>query len=173
MTPHPIQALHRARRAWAPVTRALDMLQPLAALAARAYVAQAFFLAGLTKLRDWETTVFLFTEEYRVPLLSPPLAAVAGTAGEIVLPVLLVLGLAGRFAALGLSVVNAVAVISLAEIAPAALQLHITWGVLLAALAIHGTGRWSLDALGRPAPPMSDARSPVNGRAAAGETPMH
>ena len=58
---------------------------------------------------------------------------------------LLLLGLAGRFAALGLSVVNVVAVISLAEIAPAALQQHITWGVLLAALALHGVGRWSLD----------------------------
>ena len=109
------------------------------------YLAQAFFLAGLTKLRDWETTILLFTEEYRVPLLSPQLAAISGTAGELVLPVLLLLGLAGRFAALGLSVVNVVAVISLAEIAPAALQQHITWGVLLAALAIYGLGKWSLD----------------------------
>lgn len=127
------------------VTQALDLAQPAAALAARVYLAQAFFLAGLTKLRDWETTILLFTEEYRVPLLSPQLAAISGTAGELVLPVLLLLGLAGRFAALGLSVVNVVAVISLAEIAPAALQQHITWGVLLAALAIYGLGKWSLD----------------------------
>jgi putative oxidoreductase len=70
-----------------------------------------------------------------------------GTAGELVLPVLLVLGLGGRFAALGLSVVNVVAVISLSEIAPAALQQHITWGVLLAALAIYGGGKWSIDHL--------------------------
>ena len=42
---------------------------------------------------------------------------------------------------------NAVAVVSLAEIAPAALQQHITWGVLLAALAIYGVGRWSVDCL--------------------------
>jgi putative oxidoreductase len=70
-----------------------------------------------------------------------------GTAGELVLPVLLLLGLAGRFAALGLSVVNVVAVLSLSEIAPAALQQHITWGVLLAALVIYGVGRWSVDCL--------------------------
>lgn len=89
----------------------------------------------------------LFTEEYRVPLLSPQVAAVMGTAGELVMPVLLVLGLAGRFAALGLSVVNVVAVLSLSEIAPAALQQHITWGVLLAALVIYGVGRWSVDCL--------------------------
>jgi len=137
--------LQRGLALWQRVTQALDLAQPAAAMAARVYLAQAFFLAGLTKLRDWETTILLFTEEYRVPLLSPQLAAISGTAGELVLPVLLLLGLAGRFAALGLSVVNVVAVISLAEIAPAALQQHITWGVLLAALAIYGLGKWSLD----------------------------
>lgn len=123
----------------------LDRLQVPAALLARVYVAQVFWLSGLTKLRDWGTTVALFTDEYKVPLLSPELAAVMGTTGELLLPVLLVLGLAGRFAALGLFVVNAVAVISLAEVAPAAFQQHILWGVLLAALAIYGCGKWALD----------------------------
>ena len=126
-------------------TAALNALQPLAALAARVYVAQVFFLSGLTKLRDWGTTVALFTDEYKVPLLSPPVAAFMGTAGELVLPVLLVLGLGGRFAALGLFVVNAVAVIALADIPPAALQQHILWGALLAGLAVYGPGDWSLD----------------------------
>lgn len=130
---------------WRSLSAALDGARPLAALCARAYLAQVFFLSGLTKLRDWETTLLLFTEEYSVPLLSPELAAILATAGELVLPVLLLLGVAGRFAALGLSVVNGVAVISLSEIAPAALQQHITWGVLLAALALYGVGRWSLD----------------------------
>ncbi len=125
----------------------LDMLQPLAALAARIYLGQVFFLSGLTKLRDWETTVLLFTEEYKVPLLSPTMAAVMGTGGELVLPVLLVLGLGGRFAALGLSVVNVVAVISLSEIAPAALQQHYLWGALLAGIAIYGPGKLSVDGL--------------------------
>ena len=133
------------RRAHAAFVMLAEALQPLAQLAARLFVAQVFFLAGLTKLRDWETTLLLFTEEYTVPLLPPEVAAIMGTAGELVLPALLLFGLAGRFAALGLSVVNAVAVISLAEIAPAALQQHITWGVLLAALALYGVGRWSVD----------------------------
>lgn len=124
--------------------RGLNALQPLAALLARLYVAQVFFLSGLTKLRDWDITLALFADEYHVPLLSPAVAAALGTAGELGLPVLLVLGLAGRFAALGLSVVNVVAVLSLAEIAPAALQQHTTWGVLLAALALFGCGPWSL-----------------------------
>ena len=77
------------------LTRALDALQPLAAFLARLYVAQVFFLSGLTKLRDWGTTVALFTDEYHVPLLSPQVAAALGTAGELALPVLLVLGLGG------------------------------------------------------------------------------
>ena len=130
---------------WRGLANALDALRPAAALAARVYVGQVFFLSGLTKLRDWGTTVMLFTDEYKVPLLSPALAAFMGTAGELVLPVLLVLGLGGRFAALGLFVVNAVAVVALAEIAPAALQQHIFWGSLLAGLAVYGPGAWSLE----------------------------
>ncbi|MEK8046513.1 DoxX family protein [Ideonella margarita] len=124
----------------------LDALQPLAQLAARLYVAQVFFASGLTKLRDWDTTLALFESEYQVPLLPPELAAWAGTAGELVLPVLLVLGLFGRFGALGLSVLNIVAVLSLADIAPAALQQHQFWGSLLLALLLWGPGQWSADA---------------------------
>jgi putative oxidoreductase len=127
--------------------QALNALQPLAALAARLYVAQVFFLAGLTKIRDWDITLALFMDEYQVPLLPPALAAVMGTAGELVLPVLLVVGLGSRFAALGLSVVNAVAVVALVEIAPMALQQHIFWGTLLAGIAVYGPGRLALDTL--------------------------
>lgn len=141
---HP-NLIQRGLDLWGLVTRALDALQPLAALLARLYVAQVFFMSGLTKLRDWETTLALFTDEYKVPLLPPALTAVMGTTGELVLPVLLVLGIGGRFSALGLFVVNAVAVISLSEIAPAALQQHVFWGSLLAGLAIYGLGPWSLD----------------------------
>lgn len=128
-------------------SRWLDALQPLAALLARAYLAQVFFLSGLTKLRDWDITLTLFTEDYQVPLLPPEWAAPLGTGGELLLPVLLLLGLGTRFAALGLFVVNGVAVLSLAEIAPAALQQHILWGTLACALALHGGGRWTLDHL--------------------------
>lgn len=130
---------------WNRFVALLETLQPLAQLGARFYVAQAFFLSGLTKIRDWETTLALFNDEYKVPLLSPTIAAFAGTTGELVLPALLLLGLAGRFAALGLSVMNVVAVISLAEIAPAALQQHQLWGSLLIGLALWGPGKWSLD----------------------------
>jgi putative oxidoreductase len=135
-------------RLWALGERAisaLEALQPAAQLLARIYVGSVFFRSGLTKLHDWDTTVALFMDEYHVPLLDPTIAAFMGTAGEIVLPVLLVLGLFGRFAAAGLSVMNVVAVLSLAEIADAALQGHVFWGSLLVALLLWGPGRWSLD----------------------------
>lgn len=138
--------LHRLATFARPPLAALDALQPAAALAARVFVAKAFFLSGLTKLRDWDITLALFQDEYQVPLLPPEVAAVLGTGGELVLPVLLVLGLGGRFAALGLSVVNVVAVLSLSEIAPAALIQHQLWGALLAALVVFGPLRWSADA---------------------------
>lgn len=120
--------------------------QSLAQLLARLYVAQVFFMSGLTKLRDWSITLALFEDEYHVPLLPPELAAYLGTGGELLLPVLLVLGLGGRFAAAGLSVMNVVAVLSLAEIAPAAMLGHQLWGCLLVGLLLWGPGRWSIDA---------------------------
>ncbi len=123
----------------------LEHLQPVALLAARIYVALVFFRSGLTKIRDFDTTIALFMDEYHVPLLDPTVAAYLGTAAELLLPVLLVAGLATRFAAAGLSVLNVVAVLSLAEIAEAALQGHVFWGSLLALLLLWGPGRWSLD----------------------------
>lgn len=147
-TPDPARAAPRLARLLTPfklVTRTLNHAQPVAALMARAYVAEAFFLSGLTKVRDWSVTLALFHDEYKVPWLPPEAAAVMGTVGELALPMLLLLGLGGRIPALGLSLVNVVAVLSLTDIAPAALQQHITWGVLLAGLALHGSGPWALD----------------------------
>jgi len=125
----------------------LNYLQPIALLAARFYVAWVFFAAGLTKLRDWDSTLFLFEEEYIVPFIPFELAAYLGTAGEILLPIILVLGIASRFGALGLTVVNVVAVISLTEIAPAALYAHVIWGLLLLQTVFFGAGKISLDYL--------------------------
>ena len=126
-----------ARRADAP----LDLL-------IRYDVASAYFKSGLTKIESWDKTVFLFQEEYRVPLLPPQTAALLGTFGELVFPPLLRLGLAGRFAALSLFVVNIVAVVSYWRVLgrnEAALASHYYWGVLLAVTLLHGPGRLSLD----------------------------
>jgi len=129
------------------VSSLINYLQPVGLLAARLYVAWVFFAAGLTKLRDWDTTLFLFEEEYSVPFIPFELAAYLGTAGEILLPIILVFGIASRFGALGLSALNVVAVISLAEIAPAALYGHVIWGLLLMQVVLFGAGKFSVDDL--------------------------
>ena len=119
-------------------------------LGIRLYIAKVFFFSGLTKIRDWETTVTLFQEEYHVPFLPPELAAFMGTVGELVLPVFLVIGLATRFAALGLTFVNIMAVVSywhFLKTAEPALAQHVYWGVLILVVLLHGPGKLSLDAI--------------------------
>jgi putative oxidoreductase len=123
----------------------LDALQPVLALAIRCYVAQVFFLSGLTKLRSWDSTLALFTDEYHVPLLSPSIAAVVGTAAELALPILLVLGIGTRATALALLVFNIVAAASYPDISPAGVKDHVLWGALLLVVAVHGPGRFALD----------------------------
>lgn len=122
-----------------------NLTQPLFHLGVRFYLAWVFFASGLTKIEDWETTLWLFEEEYSVPFLNYQVAAFLGTAGELILPVMLVLGFGARFAAIGLSIVNLVAVISLADIAPAAYILHVLWGILLLHIVLFGAGYISID----------------------------
>ena len=121
-------------------------------LAARLFVSWQFLKSGWLKLTDWETTLFLFQEEYHTPLLSPAAAAVAGTFGELVFPALLIAGFMSRYAAAGLFAVNVIAVISythilLAEGFEAALGQHYLWGFVLLVLAVFGPGRWAADSL--------------------------
>src|SRR6516225_9286394 len=69
------------------------------ALPLRLAVATIFWNSGMAKLADWNATLSLFTDEYRVPLLPPELAANIALAIEVTTPVLLVLGLLTRAAA--------------------------------------------------------------------------
>ncbi len=119
-------------------------LQPLFALAVRLYIFRVFFLSGLTKLRSWDSTLYLFSNEYHVPVLPPAVAAVMGAGGELIFPVLLLLGWQGRFAAAGLFVVNLVAVMSYPGLEAVMIKDHVLWAVLIAYLFFHGVGRWSL-----------------------------
>lgn len=128
-----------------PVVHALEWLQPAFVLGVRLYVANVFFKSGLTKIANMDTTVLLFTHEYQVPLLSPELAAYLGTAAELVLPVLLVLGLGGRFAAAALFAFNIVAVISYPDLNEVGVMQHQYWGVLLLIPLLYGPGKLSID----------------------------
>lgn len=136
--------LHRLDRALH-ITAHLGAFEAPLWLLGRWYVASIFFASGLTKLDDWESTLYLFESEYQVPLLPYTVAAVLGTFGELVFPVLLVLGFFTRLAALGLAIVNVVAVISLSEITPAALNQHYLWGVMLLTLLVSGGSYWTMD----------------------------
>lgn len=120
-------------------------------LAVRLFVGWQFFKSGMVKVGNWDATLSLFRDEYHVPLLPPDLAAVMGAAGELTFPLLLFVGLLSRPAALGLFMVNAMAVISYPQLfqfeCPAAINDHFYWGALLLVTATFGPGRIALDQL--------------------------
>lgn len=118
----------------------------IAALALRLFPAAVFFTSGRTKvdglfhIRD--STWFLFQMDYALPLIPPQVAAVMATTAEHLLPVLLVLGLLTRFAALGLL---GMTLVIQTFVYPEAWQLHGTWAACFLALILRGPGRLSLD----------------------------
>ena len=136
----------------AQLAQALDHLRSLLLLATRLWVSWQFLKSGWLKLTHWDVTQELFRSEYQVPLVSPAVAAVLGTFGELFFPVLLGLGLFTRLGALGLSAVNVLAVVSYWHVLgnqgyEAALAQHLLWGFMLMVLAIFGGGTFSLDRL--------------------------
>lgn len=141
----------KALLAWAaPMIAWLQAAANLLDLGIRLYVAEVFFRSGLLKIGNWSGTLYLFREEYRVPLLPPEAAAWLGAFGELFFPPLLALGLATRFAALSLSFVNVIAVVSFWHVLgtnEAARMTHVFWGVLLLVTLCHGPGRFSVDHL--------------------------
>ena len=140
-----MQLTDKLSRHYLTLTAGVDLLQPLVNLAFRLYVAKVFFTSGLTKIDNWDSTLMLFEYEYDVPVLSFELAAWLATAGELVLPVLLVLGLAGRFSAVGLFILNYVAMISYPDISAAGINDHYFWGAMLLVLTVYGPGKLSVD----------------------------
>jgi len=122
-----------------------EYLSPVLDLALRLYLANVFFKSGLTKVKNWDSTLYLFNDVYHVPLLPPELAATMAASAELGLSALLVFGLFGRFAVAGLSILNVVAVISYADLSEAGINQHISWGILLGVLLIISRGQWSVD----------------------------
>lgn len=116
------------------------------ALLLRLGVAIPFFLSGRTKVEGLLTITpsarYLFAEEYRVPLLPPDLAAILATYAEHALPVLLVLGLFTRPAALGLLAMTLVIQVF---VIPGGWPTHLLWAGPLVYLIARGPGRASLD----------------------------
>lgn len=123
----------------------LTRLSPIADLAVRLWVANAFWRSGLVKIQSWDTTVLLFTYEYQVPVLPPEMAAYLGAFTELCFPVLLALGLFGRFAAGVLFLFNIIAVLSYPALHAAGIEQHQVWGIMLLVTLLHGPGRISID----------------------------
>ena len=126
--------------------RAIKWLErvPYAILAIplRLAVATVFWNSALTKLANWETALALFTDEYKVPLLSPEIAAYMALTIELTTPILLVLGLATRPAALVLLGMTAFIEIF---VYPEAWPTHIQWAAMLLVLLCRGPGTVSVD----------------------------
>lgn len=128
-----------------PNTRAV--LPSLVQLMLRFGLAGIFWSSARTKVEGALTvsdnTVYLFAEEYRLPLLSPEFAAHMTTYAEHLLPLLLAAGLASRFAALGFFIMTLV--IQLFVYPDAFLSTHLGWMALASAVMVYGPGRFALD----------------------------
>lgn len=127
------------------VSRPFEWLAPGFLLVLRFYVATVFFKSGLTKIADFSSTIALFENEYKVPVISPTLAAYSGTAAELVLPVMFALGLFSRPVALAFFIFNAVAVVSYPDISDAGVKDHLLWGTMMLVILFFGAGRLSAD----------------------------
>lgn len=141
--------------------------QSLVLLLLRLYVASVFLKSGVQKLSNWDSTLYLFEYEYSVPLLPANIAAIMGTAAEIILPILLIFGLLTRLTALATFVFNIIAVASYSALSAGEWSIttafgflptgigfptkgfedHVVWGMILLAIFAFGAGRSSLDNL--------------------------
>jgi putative oxidoreductase len=126
-------------------TDILTLLSPVGDLILRCWVAYAFWVSGLTKIQNWDSTLYLFNEEYSVPFLPPEIAAYLGAAAELGFPVLLAFGFLGRFAALSLLLFNIVAVLSYPDLGAAGIEQHKVWGIMLLVCFLQGSGKLSID----------------------------
>ena len=117
-------------------------------LLVRLYLLKVFFQSGMTKIQSWQSTLDLFAYEYSVPFLPPEIAAYSATAGELILPVLILLGLMTRPAAIGLFILNAVAAYaySLTDYYNmVGMMDHILWGAMTLVYILYGPSPLSLD----------------------------
>jgi putative oxidoreductase len=116
----------------------------LIALVARAATFSVFFRSGTQKLSDWNATLMLFQNEYRVPLLPPHLAAYMAASLELGASVLILVGLATRISVLALL---GLATVIQTFVYPSAWPDHIQWLAFMLILLARGPGAISLDAL--------------------------
>ncbi len=124
----------------------LDMIPYwILGLSARIFPAAVFWQSGQTKVEGWHlkaSAVTLFREEYKLPLIDPVIAAHAAAFAEHFFPVLLILGLASRFAAFSLLIMTAIIEIF---VYPDAWPTHGVWATCFLLVIARGPGPVSLD----------------------------
>lgn len=117
-------------------------------LVARLGIAAVFFQSGRTKVEGLltitDSTYYLFETDYKLPLVPPHIAAHMATYSEHLFPILLVLGLGSRFAALALLGMTTVIEVF---VYPDAWATHLSWAGLLLPIIAKGGGAFSLDRL--------------------------
>lgn len=121
--------------------------QSAISLAARIFPAAVFWQSGDTKLDGWHVSasaIYLFREEYKLPLIDPVVAAHLAAFAEHAFPALLVLGLASRFAAAALFFMTMVIEIF---VYPDAWPTHGIWATCFLVIIARGPGIPSLDHL--------------------------
>ena len=119
----------------------------LTALALRVFPAAVFWQSGQTKVEGWHITdsaLYLFREEYKLPLIDPVIAAHLAAFAEHFFPVLLVIGLATRLSALALLTMTLIIQIF---VYPGAWPTHGTWIACFLVLIAQGPGALSIDSL--------------------------
>lgn len=132
-----------AARAAAGVLRWLDNVPyTLLAIPLRLALAVVFWNSAMAHLASWDTTLYLFASEYKVPVLPPDLAAYMAVSIEVSTPVLLVLGLLTRPAVLVLLGMTTVIEVF---VYPQAWPTHIQWAAMMLVLLCRGPGKLSLD----------------------------
>jgi len=113
-------------------------------LMARLSVAVIFWRSGHTKLANWDLTLQLFANEYKVPVLPPEIAAPLAATFELSCSTLLAFGLLTRIATLPL--IGMTLTIQL-FVYPMSWPDHLAWLTFLLLLLTRGPGAISLDHL--------------------------
>lgn len=127
------------------VQKMLCYFTPILLLFTRFWVASVFFKSGYLKITTWDSTLYLFEEEYQVPFLPWEIAAYLGTAAELLLPVFLMLGLLTRPMAAVLFIFNIMAVVSYPVLWDGGFFDHQLWGLMLLINVVWGGGLLSVD----------------------------
>ena len=148
VTTHPGSAPPAVTGIYALARKGIDWLEsvPYAVLALplRVGAAAVFWFSAMSKLANWDTTIALFEDEYKVPILPPELAANMALTIELACPMLLVIGFLTRPAALVLLAMTAVIQIF---VYPGAWPTHVQWVAMLLMLLCRGPGMISVDHL--------------------------